>query len=108
MGNRKTTCEFIAEAQKLHDDKYDYSKVEYNSNKGKVCIICPKHGEFWQRPDKHLRGQGCPVCAGTQKSDTASFIEKAIKIHGDKYDYSSFGRNHIIISRGMDAQYAEN
>lgn len=28
----------------------------------KVCIICPEHGEFWQKPYKHLQGQGCPVC----------------------------------------------
>ena len=25
-------------------------------------FICPKHGEFWQTPYKHLKGQGCPKC----------------------------------------------
>ena len=27
-----------------------------------VCIICPIHGEFWQKPGKHLIKQGCPIC----------------------------------------------
>lgn len=27
-----------------------------------VTIICPIHGEFQQKPYKHLQGQGCPIC----------------------------------------------
>ena len=53
---------FILKSQKIHGDKYDYSKVEYVNNKTKVCIICPEHGEFWQIPNCHLSGQGCPLC----------------------------------------------
>ena len=40
------TTTFIEKAKTIHGDKYDYSKVEYKSIKEKVCIICPKHGEF--------------------------------------------------------------
>lgn len=54
--------EFIAKAILIHGDKFDYSKTEYKGNKEKVCIICPKHGEFYQTPDSHLRGAGCPKC----------------------------------------------
>ena len=79
---------FIERAKKIHNNKYDYSKVEYTNNRTKVCIICPEHGEFWQRPDKHLKGQGCPQCGGTIKSNTELFIEKAKGIHGEKYNYS--------------------
>lgn len=43
---RKTKEQFIADAIAVHGDKYDYSKVDYQGNKVKVCIICPKHGEF--------------------------------------------------------------
>lgn len=43
---KKTTEEFIQEAKKIHGDTYDYSKVVYNKSTEKVCIICPKHGEF--------------------------------------------------------------
>ena len=59
---RKTTEQFITEAKAIHGDKYDYSKVEYKTNKDKICIICPIHGEFWQRPKSHLNGHGCNKC----------------------------------------------
>jgi rubrerythrin len=53
---------FIKRAKEIHGDKYDYSKVEYKNMSTKVCIICHKHGEYWQIPSSHLQGQGCPVC----------------------------------------------
>lgn len=59
---RKTTEQFIAEAVALYGEKYDYSKVDYKTNKDKVCIICPEHGEFWQTPKDHLDGHGCQNC----------------------------------------------
>lgn len=61
-GRKKTIEEFIEDAIKIHGDKYDYSKVVYANNKTKVCIICPSHGEFWQTPNDHLDGCGCPIC----------------------------------------------
>lgn len=54
-------------------DRYDYSKVEYVNAKTKVCIICPEHGEFWQTPNGHLNGKGCPKCK-------ESFLEKEVRI----------------------------
>ena len=57
-----TTEEFIKRAREVHGDKYDYSKVEYVNSRTKICIICPKHGEFWQLPTGHLDGYGCPFC----------------------------------------------
>ena len=61
----KNKEEFIEKARKVHGDKYDYSKVNYINSTTKVCIICPEHGEFWQRPYCHIKGQGCPKCSGT-------------------------------------------
>ena len=93
-GKKKLTKEvFIEKARAIHGDKYDYSKVEYVNNKTKVCIICPEHGEFWQRAGNHLNGQGCPVCGEAKRVKSTTFtknvfIEKARKVHGDKYDYS--------------------
>lgn len=82
------TDEFIKKAKEIHGDKYDYSKVEYVNTQTKVCIICPEHGEFWQKPNKHLSAkQGCPKCAGVCKT-TEDFICKAKKVHGERYDYS--------------------
>lgn len=54
-----TTEEFIQKAKAVHGDKSDYFKVEYVNFKTKVCIICPKHGEFGQVPNSHFRGIGC-------------------------------------------------
>lgn len=82
--------DFIKKAKEIHGDKYDYSKVSYINNKTKVCIICPEHGEFWQRPDKHIFAKrGCPKCGKTQKLTKKDFIEKAKLIHKDTYDYSN-------------------
>ena len=88
-----TKEQFIEKAKKVHGDKYDYSKVEYKNNKTKVCIICPTHGEFWQKPNAHLLGFGCYKCGREamgmkQTKNTEEFIEEARKIHNNKYDYS--------------------
>jgi len=87
-----TTEEFIKKARSVHGDKYNYSKVDYINKRTKVCIICPEHGEFWQRPGDHLSGNGCYHCGRKKclgkKVTTESFIKDAMLIHGDKYDYS--------------------
>lgn len=87
------TDTFINKSRKVHGDKYDYSKVEYINAHTKVGILCPEHGEFWQTPNKHLSGQGCPKCGAKRRSDssrftTKDFIEKARQVHKCKYDYS--------------------
>ena len=90
---RYNTESFVKKSKEVHNDKYDYSKVVYINNRSKVCIICPEHGEFWQRPSDHLRGCGCLKCgrmnATKKQSNTISdFITKANNIHNNKYDYS--------------------
>ena len=80
---------FIKRAKQIHGEKYDYSKIEYLGYEKKVRIICKEHGEFWQTPHSHLSGQGCPTCYGNKKLTTEEFIERARKVHGDKYDYSN-------------------
>ena len=93
MTRRYTTAEFIAKAKQVHGNKYDYSRVHYVDSVTPVSIICPEHGEFKQRPALHLTGTGCPSCGYNKVrsvlSDTLEvFLEKAWKVHGDKYDYS--------------------
>lgn len=91
---------FPTKANLKHNNKYDYSKVEYVNVKTKVTIICPEHGEFEQRPNDHLSGYSCPKCGGTQQLTTDDFIEKAKLIHGDKYDYSKsvYVKSHIKLT----------
>jgi len=57
-----TLEEFVKKARKTHGDKYDYSKSVYITARKPIEIICPEHGSFFQTPDNHIRGQGCPKC----------------------------------------------
>ena len=85
--------EFVERSNVLHGNFYGYEKVEYVNNVTNVIIICPKHGEFPQKPVKHLIGRGCPDCGKIKQSNssrktTEKFIEEAKLEHGDEYDYS--------------------
>jgi len=88
------TIEFIEKAIKVHGDKYEYSKVEYNGSHTQVYIICHEHGEFPQTPTGHLTGNGCPKCAakyfrGKYRLTTLeTFLKQAEEIHQGKYNYS--------------------
>lgn len=53
---------FIENAIVIHGDKYDYSQIDYKHSKKKIKILCRKHGEFFQKPNDHLRGKGCRKC----------------------------------------------
>lgn len=96
---RLTREEFIKKAISVHGNRYDYSKVKYINCRTKVCIICPKHGEFYQLPSGHLHGAGCEKCARESNHknlylNNDIFIEKSKLIHGDKYDYSLINYQH--------------
>ena len=89
---RPNTNEWIKKARNVHGKRYDYSKVMYENNSTKICIICNEHGEFWQRPANHIKGKNCPRCTG-HFMDESFFLDKAKKIYRDKsgnplYDYS--------------------
>ena len=59
-------------------------------------MICPKHGEFWQTPDSHLQGSGCPSCSH-RKSDAENEITSFLmeRLGEDKV----FTRKRGIISK---------
>jgi len=90
---RLTTKEFIDKAKKVHGNLYNYSLVDYINYGEKVKIVCKNHGEFLQVPGSHLCGNGCKKCAtkkttNNQRFTKKEFIDKSIKKHGKKYDYS--------------------
>lgn len=90
---RKSTNEFICKANEVHNNKYDYSFSIYKDRHALMKIRCPVHGVFEQTPGKHLSGQGCYTCGKNsmglkRRSNTDSFIKRALKVHGGKYDYS--------------------
>lgn len=93
-----TLKEFVAKAVAIHGDKYNYDNVVYINSQTKVGITCPIHGVFKQSPAMHLQGQGCPQCKAEKTSERFvktqdAFIQQAVAIHGDRYDYSKVQYN---------------
>jgi len=64
---KKTTEQFIQEANIKHEGAYEYSKVKYVNSHTNVEIICPKHGSFNQSPTSHLTKSGCPDCSKVKR-----------------------------------------
>ena len=93
--SRKNTTKFIAEVEeKFGIDKYDLSQVDYKNTNTKVVIGCKEHGFFEIRPEKLLKGQGCPKCryikmANTRKYPASRFFKKAKEKWGTLFDYSN-------------------
>lgn len=92
--NIKDTESFISYCSKLHNGKYDYSKVNYKNRYKPVVIICPIHGEFEQTPYQHIMGHGCKKCgrlitSEKQKIGKEEFIRLAKKKYDNRYDYSN-------------------
>ena len=88
---KKVLKEFIA----VHGNNYDYSKVKYENTDKHVLIKCIKHDhEFLQTPYGHSQGMtGCEICKRESKRELYTktkeeFVTDAIKVHGNKYDYS--------------------
>lgn len=97
---RKTTEQFIEDAKKVHGDKYDYSEVKYINNKSKVTIVCPRHGEFKQTPNNHLKGFICPACSKSNirkdyEKGLNKFMFKMDKLYNGKYEFSLKGYRGI-------------
>jgi len=108
---------FIEKSILSHKVKYDYSRVEYKNAREKVCIICPEHGEFWQRADSHMKGANCPVCGKIEginklKLKDQEFKNKAYKIHGNTYDYSKVecyhSRSKVIIICKIHGEFEQS
>ena len=85
---------FIEKAKEVHNDYYNYSKVDYINSGTKVEIICPTHGLFTQNAGSHLSGHGCNKCSTKIQLREQNFFNKAFEIHGNKYDYSKVNYVH--------------
>lgn len=107
---------FIKKANEKHNNKYNYSLVDYKNAGTKVEIICSSHGSFFMKPYSHLIGAQCEKCISPNRkiitqvkveknkkpeikvdsriNDPSKkeeyYIENFKKVHEDKYDYSKF------------------
>ena len=105
VGSQKHTMsakEFYKRANEVHNNKYKYIKSEFINTATKITVICPVHGAVQQIPGNHLyHGKGCNLCgheAASQKTlmTQKTFIARAVKAHGKKYNYDK------VIYKGIE------
>ena len=91
---KNTIDDFITNAKKTHNDKYNYDNFVYINNDTKGKIKCNIHGIFLQSPSNHMT-HGCKKCGNikiseSKKNTIEDFIIKAKLVHGDKYTYDDY------------------
>jgi len=106
MPKKLTKQEFIERANKIHKGRYDYSKVKYVNSKTKVCIICQKHGEFWQTPHAHITlKQGCWECyLDSQKRGICNIGINDVRNSNSTVAYGVW---NDLVARCCDAKYKQ-
>jgi very-short-patch-repair endonuclease len=85
-----TQDEYIRRCSLRHNNKFDYSKVEFKNVREKVIIICPTHGDILIDAGNHLYRNGCDACARDKHKLTElspERLENLKKIHNNKYEY---------------------
>jgi len=88
MKDKVLLNEFINRANKVHNNKYDYSKVNFNITKDIITIICNEHNEFQQQVMMHLLGRGCSKCSQRYNYTTEEYINLCKERNSYDYDYS--------------------
>lgn len=97
---RLSQDEFISRATNIHGSEFDYSKVKYINYHTPVTIICPKHGEFYQSPLKHLSGHKCPKCRrSTGEERISKFLQGGNLRFIPQYriEDTSFSQSHLKV-----------
>lgn len=109
---RYNTEKFVEIVSKIFPN-YDWSKVDYKSSQEKICVICPKHGDFFTYPDALIQGRGgCPVC-GNHRSDGESELFKFIEsllgagnvVCGDKSVLNGYEIDLLIPSKNIGIEF---
>lgn len=125
----KSIEQFIKDANRIHNNRYDYSSSDYKGKDIKLSVRCIKHGPWMVTPGNHINNKsGCPDCyyeATTERQTGAkrpgiggvsgktlmNFVKDAIKVHGEKYDYSSVdyvkSRKKIVIKCNTHGEFEQ-
>lgn len=112
------TEDFVEKAKKVHGNEYGYNKCVYLKAISKVIITCKKHGDFKQRPNDHLSGQGCPTCgriklknstngwtyskweeAGLGSTNFDSFKVYVIRCWNDDEEFYKIGKTFLTLDK---------
>jgi len=81
---RYTQEDFIKKCNDIHNSRYEYPNMKYETVENYIDIKCKKHGIFSQVGREHLKGQGCPKCA-TSKGE--EFIINYLNDNGISYNF---------------------
>lgn len=80
--------DFKNQANKVHNNFFNYDKSIYLNSTSKIIINCPKHGDFSMLPNNHLQGQKCPKCSPNRnRYTTEEYVEKLKLSHDNYYKY---------------------
>jgi hypothetical protein len=94
-----TVDEFIKKSSVVHQNKYDYSRCDYQGARKKIDIVCPIHGVFSQVAYYHLAGNGCQLCGQEQSSFKSAAEYEIIEF------LESLGVSNIVHSwRGLGTE----
>ena len=96
MPKKLTTKDFVERARLKWGDRFGYDETVYVSMYEKITVRCLEHGLFEITPKNFLGGSrhGCNECANESmrrrfRQSTSEFIERAVQVHGARYDYST-------------------
>ena len=110
---RKTLDEFVREANEVHENKYTYGNFIYVDKSTDGLITCPKHGDFPQTPNSHLRGRGCQMCINQTEGLVSAKLKEKLEILGFRVEHmgnrvsEGVGRMDIRITKGYLIIYVE-
>lgn len=104
----KAKSEFTTKANLIHNNKYDYSLVEYKNALTKIKIVCPIHNVFEQKPSDHLKGHGCAKCSyestGWTRTKFKDFCIKTNNGSGILYVLECFNDSESFIKIGITSR----
>lgn len=83
LKRRRKFSDFVADASKIHGDKYEYLEENYCRTHEKMKIFCKKCNDFfYQTPKQILRGRGCRQCNSCKRVYKISVLDnRIIKIY---------------------------
>jgi hypothetical protein len=104
MSRTLTTEQFIQKAKSVHNNKYDYSLVDYVNKSTKVIIVCKKHGDFNQTPESHVfKKSGCPKCIHIANTKPEQLVAK----HLDKLNINYIQNDRTTIKNPKTNRWLE-
>lgn len=96
-----TIEDFITKSNKIHHNKYDYTKAVYTGSLNKLTITCPYHGDFEQLAKDHMsKGHGCKRC-GAISSAKNSYLNSINTEFTTLYYIKCYGKGEVFYKIGV-------